>query len=105
MSTPPSSYPTATTQNVNAITSALDKYDFAEAGRLVYDFFWGEFADWYIEAAKTRLYGNDKALKASTQRVLVYAYETILRLAHPFMPFITEELWQAMPRDGMHVCV
>lgn len=69
----------------------------------MYDFFWGEFADWYIEAAKTRLYGEDEVLKSSTQRVLVYAYESILRLAHPFMPFITEELWQAMPHTGMGV--
>lgn len=85
---------------MDAVSAALDKYDFAEAGRLVYDFFWGDFADWYIEAAKTRLYGDDDARAAATQRVLVYVYDTVLRLAHPFMPFVTEELWQAMPHTG-----
>lgn len=89
-----------TVQNINAVSAALDRYDFAEAGRLVYEFFWGDFADWYIEAAKTRLYADDAARMADTQRVLVYVYDSVLRLAHPFMPFVTEELWQVMPHTG-----
>eukprot|EP00887_Chlorella_sp_A99_P007370 scaffold2.g7370.t1 len=83
-----------------AITAAQERYDFGEAGRLLYDFVWSGFADWYIEAAKARLYGEDAAAAAQTRAVLAYAYETILRLAHPFMPFITEELWQAVPHGG-----
>lgn len=81
-------------------TAAHEKLELAEAGRLLYDFFWGDFADWYIEAAKARLYGDDEAAAAQTRQVLVYGFDTVLRLAHPFMPFITEELWQALPHTG-----
>lgn len=87
-------------QVVDASSTAHAKLDFGEAGRLLYDFFWADFADWYIEAAKSRLYGGDAAAAAATRQVLVYAYDTILRIAHPFMPFITEEMWGALPHTG-----
>ncbi|KAL4517680.1 hypothetical protein Ndes2526A_g02065 [Nannochloris sp. 'desiccata'] len=85
---------------VDAMTDAQESLDFGEAGRLLYEFVWSDFADWYIEAAKSRLYGADPEAAESTRKVLVYVYDTILRVSHPFMPFITEELWQAMPRSG-----
>lgn len=76
---------------------AHEKYDFSEAGRLMYEFIWSDFADWYVETAKSRLYGDDGQSAETTRRVLVYVLQNILKLAHPYMPFITEELWQAIP--------
>ena len=81
-------------------TEAHDKYEFSEAGRILYDFFWSDFADWYIEASKARMYSTDIDTKRTTQAVLVYVVERTLRLWHPFMPYITEELWQAVPHQG-----
>lgn len=85
---------------VDSITKAQESLDFGEAGRILYDFIWSDFADWYIESAKSRLYGGDATAATSTRQVLVYVYDAILRLSHPFMPFITEELWQALPHQG-----
>ncbi|KAL4451165.1 hypothetical protein ABPG77_009237 [Micractinium sp. CCAP 211/92] len=87
-------------RTVRDITAAHERFDFGEAGRLLYDFVWSDFADWYIEAAKARLYGGDETAAAQTRAVLVYVYDKILKLAHPFMPFITEEMWQATPHEG-----
>jgi len=87
-------------QVVARSTAAHEKLEMAEAGRLLYDFFWGDFADWYIEAAKAKLYSEDEEAKMTARSVLVYAFDCVLRLAHPFMPFITEELWQALPHQG-----
>ncbi|XP_044506522.1 valine--tRNA ligase, chloroplastic/mitochondrial 2 isoform X2 [Mangifera indica] len=83
---------------VDTVTASYDKFFFGEVGREIYDFFWSDYADWYIEASKARLYhsGHDsEALLA--QAVLLYVFENILKLLHPFMPFVTEELWQALP--------
>lgn len=85
---------------VDEITAAHERYDFGEAGRLLYEFVWSDFADWYIEAAKARLYGGEEAAAAQARSVLVYCMDRVLRLAHPFMPFISEELWQALPHTG-----
>ena len=90
---------------VDAITAAQENFDFGEAGRLLYEFVWSDFADWYIEAAKSRLYGSNTDAAESTRQVLVYVYDSILRVAHPFMPFITEEIWQAMPKSGSALIV
>ena len=79
------------TANVNRL---LENYQFGEAGRQIHDFLWGEYCDWFIEIAKLRLYGDDPQAKATALRVLVYVLERTLRLLHPFMPFITEEIWQ-----------
>ncbi|OIW03276.1 hypothetical protein TanjilG_09923 [Lupinus angustifolius] len=83
---------------IDSVTGSYDKFYFGEVGREAYDFFWGDFADWYIEASKARLYhsgGNSVASVA--QAVLLYTFENVLKVLHPFMPFVTEELWQALP--------
>ncbi|KAI5339549.1 hypothetical protein L3X38_018821 [Prunus dulcis] len=83
---------------IDTVTASYDKFFFGDVGRETYEFFWGDFADWYIEASKARLYhsGGD-SVASVTQAVLLYVFENILKLLHPFMPFVTEELWQALP--------
>lgn len=78
----------------------LDLYEFGETGRVLYDFIWDDLCDWYIEFAKLTLYGEDEAAKRSTQSVLAYVLDRTLRLIHPFMPFISEEIWQHIPHQG-----
>jgi valyl-tRNA synthetase len=72
----------------------MDDYQFGEAGRQAYEFLWGEYADWYIEMSKIPLNSSDKAAQARTAAVLVHVLEQTLRLLHPFIPFVTEEIWQ-----------
>ena len=67
---------------------------------MTYTFFWDEFADWFIEASKSRAYGQDEGAASTSRAVLVYVLDKVLRLLHPFMPFVTEELWQAIPHQG-----
>ncbi|MDC3415678.1 valine--tRNA ligase [Aquibacillus salsiterrae] len=86
-----------TIENVNR---NVDKYEFGEAGRHLYNFIWDEFCDWYIEMAKLPLYGEDEAAKQSTRSVLAYVLDNIMRMLHPFMPFVTEEIWQQLPHQG-----
>ena len=76
------------------VTRLIEDYQFGEAGRRIYDFLWGEYCDWYIEITKARLYGSDPSAAATARRVLVTVLEQALRLLHPFMPFITETIWQ-----------
>ena len=61
------------------------------------DFFWSEYADWYIEIAKIRLYGTDARAQATVRRVLVYVLDRVLRMLHPYTPFVTEATWQHLP--------
>ncbi len=75
----------------------FDTYQYGEAGRQIKDFLWDEFADWYIEISKSALYGSDEAAKQQTRDVLIQVLDTSLRLLHPIIPFITEEIWQYMP--------
>lgn len=82
---------------VEEITGALDKYELGIAAGKIYEFTWNEYCDWYIELAKKRLYGEDAIAKRTVQKVLVKVLKDILRLLHPFMPFITEEIWSFMP--------
>ncbi len=93
----------------NAVVADVDRfiagYQFGEAGRVLYDFVWGEFCDWYIEIAKVALYGNDAAAAARTRATLVHVLERSLRLLHPFMPFVTEEIWQYLPHEGQALIV
>jgi len=79
------------------IGQALDDYRFNDAAGLCYQFVWHEFCDWYIEMAKEWLYGEDEALKKSVQTTLKEVLMGVLRLLHPFMPFVTEDIWQRMP--------
>lgn len=79
---------------------ALEAYRFSDAASSVYQFFWHEFCDWYIELVKSRLFSDDAKSKATAQSTLVYVLDQALRMLHPFMPFITEELWQKLPLQG-----
>ena len=84
-----------------AVRKALDAYRFNDAASAVYQFLWHEFCDWYLEVAKRSLYQTeDPIARAVTQRTLVESLETTLRLLHPFMPFISEEIWQRLPHEG-----
>ncbi|USB34246.1 valine--tRNA ligase [Paenibacillus sp. YPG26] len=82
------------------ITRLIDAYEFGETGRLLYNFIWDDLCDWYIEFAKLTLYGEDAAAKSKTQSVLAYVLDRTQRLIHPFMPFISEEIWQHLPHSG-----
>ncbi|RAP28881.1 valine--tRNA ligase [Brevibacillus laterosporus] len=90
---------------ITDVTRLMDAFDFGEAGRLLYNFLWDDLCDWYIEMAKLPLYGTDEQAKKATQSVLVYVLDQTLRLLHPFMPFITEEIWQALPHQGESITV
>jgi valyl-tRNA synthetase len=87
------------------VTRLLDSFQFGEAGKQVYEFLWSEFADWFIEASKVRLYAEDEEAKATALHVLVYVFERTLRLLHPFMPYVTEEIWQHLPHRGESLIV
>ena len=82
------------------VTENLEKYELGVAIAKVYDFLWDTYCDWYIELTKARLYSEDIEQKQTALRVLVYVLDQTLRLLHPFMPFITEEIWQSIPHDG-----
>ena len=82
------------------VTENLEKYELGVAVQKVYDFLWDTYCDWYIELTKARLYSEDPAQKQTALQVLVYVLDQTLRLMHPFMPFITEEIWQSLPHEG-----
>ncbi len=87
------------------VTQNLERYELGEAARLLYDFIWSEYCDWYIELVKPRLYGKDVQSKRMAQFTLWYVLDNVLRLLHPFMPFITEEIWQRLPGTGKSLMV
>ncbi|MBM4306779.1 MAG: valine--tRNA ligase [Deltaproteobacteria bacterium] len=85
-------------ETIRSVRKALDEYKFNEACHVLYQFIWHEFCDWYLEMAKLYLYRErDSKRQDSTRRTLVEVLDAILRLLHPFMPFITEEIWQRLP--------
>jgi valyl-tRNA synthetase len=84
---------------VSEVTEALEKFELGLAAGKIYEFTWNEYCDWYIELAKKRLYGEDPNEKRTVQKVLVKVLKDILRALHPFMPFITEEIWRFMPGE------
>lgn len=90
-------------ETVHQVTHFFDTYDFGEAGRALYTFIWDDFCDWYIEMSKEILTGNDEQAKANTRNILAYVLDQTLRLLQPVMPFVTEELWQAMPHEGTSI--
>ena len=82
---------------VREVTENMEAYELGVASAKVYDFIWDDYCDWYIELTKTRLQGEDEGAKVQAQQVLVYVLTETLKLLHPFMPFLTEEIWQALP--------
>ncbi|HLS91022.1 MAG TPA: valine--tRNA ligase [Limnochordia bacterium] len=91
---------------VREVTRHLNRYDLGEGARTLYDFTWSELCDWYIEVIKPRLYGREgEASKASAQYVLWYVLKGTLELLHPYMPFVTEELWSHLPGTGESIMI
>ena len=83
------------------VTDLLGRFELGEAGRVIYDFIWGEICDWYIELSKPRLYAKEaQAERATAQYVLCKVLGDAMKLLHPYMPFITEEIWQHLPHEG-----
>ena len=78
----------------------MDSYELGVAAGKIYDFIWDSYCDWYIELTKPRLNGEDEEAKLGAQKVLLYVLTEILKLIHPFIPFITEEIWQSLPHEG-----
>ncbi|WP_117161297.1 valine--tRNA ligase [Paraliobacillus sp. X-1268] len=87
-------------ETIEHVNKNVERYDFGEAGRYLYNFIWDEFCDWYIEMAKLPLYGEDEEQKHTTRSVLAYVLDNTMRMLHPFMPFVTEEIWQHLPHQG-----
>ncbi|MDX1771773.1 MAG: valine--tRNA ligase, partial [Planococcaceae bacterium] len=92
-------------ETIDQVTKLAEKYEFGEVGRALYNFIWDDFCDWYIEMAKLPLYGEDEEAKKMTRSVLAYVLDNTMRLLHPFMPFITEEIWQSLPHEGESITV
>ncbi|WP_062198961.1 valine--tRNA ligase [Massilibacterium senegalense] len=90
-------------ETIEDVTRLVEVYEFGEVGRALYNFIWDDFCDWYIEMAKLPLYGDDEAAKKTTRSILAYVLDQTMRLLHPFMPFITEEIWQHLPHGGVSI--
>jgi len=90
-------------KTVNHVSKMFDKLDFGEADRSLYDFIWNDFCDWYIEMSKSTLNGDDESAKTAKQQALAYILDQILRLLHPIMPFVTEDVWQQLPHEGISI--
>lgn len=88
-------------QTIEEVTANLEKFELGEAARSIYEFLWNEYCDWYIEMAKRSLYDSeDKERQQTTRKVLSHVLSGTLALLHPFMPFLTESIWQALPHEG-----
>ena len=95
---------TRSAETVRAVTANLENYELGEAGRAIYEFLWSEFCDWYIELTKARLYDKENVRAKNTALyVLRTVLERTMRLLHPFMPFLTEEIWQKLPHEGRSI--
>jgi valyl-tRNA synthetase len=92
-------------ETIEDVTQLADRYEFGEVGRHLYNFIWDDVCDWYIEMAKLPLYGEDEAAKKTTRSVLAYVLDQTMRLLHPFMPFLTEEIWQHLPHEGESITI
>jgi len=90
---------------VKEVTENLEKFELGIAVQKLYDFIWDEFCDWYIELVKPRLYDKEFESKTEAQYVLTYVLSNTLKLLHPFMPFITEEIWQHLPHEGQSIMI
>lgn len=89
---------------VKEVTDNLERFELGIAVQKLYDFIWDVFCDWYIELAKIRLQKGDEPAQCA-KRVLIYVMSNVLKLLHPFMPFVTEEIWQSLPHDGASIMV
>lgn len=87
-------------ETIQETTRLLDIFEYGEVGRVLYNFIWDDLCDWYIEVAKLPLYGQDEEAKKTTRSVLAYVLDQTMRLLHPFMPFVSEEIWQHLPHEG-----
>ena len=95
---------TRSAETARAVTANLENYELGEAGRAIYEFLWSEFCDWYIELTKARLYDKENVRAKNTALyVLRTVLERTMRLLHPFMPFLTEEIWQKLPHEGRSI--
>ncbi|WP_367341974.1 valine--tRNA ligase [Limosilactobacillus sp.] len=90
---------------IKRVNYQLEKFEFGEAGRAMYNFIWNDLCDWYIELTKETLNNGTDEEKADTRDILAYVLDQTLRLIHPVMPFVTEELWQDMPHKGKSIMV
>ncbi len=90
---------------VKVVQNSLENFELGIAVQNLYDFIWDVFCDWYIEIAKIRLNGDNEEGKKTARAVLVYVMSNTLKLLHPFMPFITEEIWLALPHDGESIMI
>ena len=87
-------------ETIEKVTNLFERFEFGEAGRQLYNFIWDDFCDWYIEMSKETLYGEDETAKMMNKSVLVHVLDQSLRLLHPIMPFVTEEIWGNLPHQG-----
>lgn len=93
-------------KTVEEVTRNLERFELGEAARVLYEFIWNEYCDWYIETAKPRLYNKEEAAaRATAQHVLWLVLENTLKLLHPFMPFLTETIWQHLPHEGESIMI
>lgn len=91
---------------IKKVTASLNNYKFSDAAMVIYEFTWNYFCDWYIELSKETLYKEENSIeKKTTQYVIWFVLEHILRLLHPFMPFMTEEIWQKIPHQGLSISI
>ncbi len=92
-------------ETIAAVTENMERYELGVAVQKIYDFIWDSYCDWYIELTKARLYDGSDESRRVAQQVLVYVLDQFLKLLHPYMPFITEEIWQAIPHEGESIMV
>lgn len=92
-------------QTITSVDYNMDKYEFGEAAKTLYNFVWNDFASWYVEISKVDLQSNDLENKQMTKNVLVYTLRSIVQLLHPFIPFITEEIYQALPHEEESITI
>lgn len=87
-------------ETIQKVTDTSERFEFGEAGRILYHFIWDDFCDWYIEMSKEVLFGENETAKQTTRSILAHVLDQTLRLLHPIMPFVTEEIWENIPHEG-----